>query len=191
LSNNLNVVDSKMVKKANTHEARAWGALPSRTEMGLRRISSVALMAGFLTVAHPFAPFGWLLPSDGPDVLDRFLAWPLLLGALFFQWRIAGVVGTLTIQIADFVAVYQHAMYWKVAGLEAVLIVAVNLGQHEVWRRFVASGLIAGLWGIGWACTPLRYKLEAWEHLKWIWTVLAIDEVRRGLGGRAGRGRRW
>lgn len=188
---NLNVVDSKMVKQANTNEARAWGAIPSRTEMGLRRISSVALMAGLLTVAYPFAPFGWLLPSDGPDVLDRFLAWPLLLGALFFQWRIAGVIGTLTIQIADFVAVYQHAMYWKVAGLEAVLIVAVNLGQHEVWRRFVASGLIAGLWGIGWACTPLRYKLEAWEHLKWIWTVLAIDEVRRGLGGRAGRGRRW
>jgi hypothetical protein len=160
--------------------------------MGLRRISSVALMAGLLTVTTPFAPFSWLLPSDGPELLDRFLAWPLVLGALFFQWRIAGVIGTLTIQIADFVAMYQHAMYWKVAGLEAALIVAVNLGEHEIWRRFVASGIVAGLWGIGWACTPLRYKLEAWEHLKWIWTWMAFDEVRNGMrGGRAGRGRRW
>ena len=102
------------------------------------------------------------------------------------------MIGTLTIQIADFVAVYQHAMYWKIAGLEAVLIVVVNMGEHEIWRRFIAAGLVAGLWAIGWACTPLRYKLQAWEHLKWIWTWMAVDEVRRGMGGvRAGRGRRW
>ena len=179
-----------MVRQAQPNEARAWGALPSSTEMGLRRISSVALMAGLLTVAVPFTPFGWILPSDGPELLDRFLSWPLVLGALFFQWRISGVIGTLTIQIADFVAIYHHAMYWKVAGLEAVLIVAVNLGKHEVWRRFVASGIVAGLWGIGWAATPLRYKLEAWEHLKWFWTWMAFDEVRNGMARGRG-GRRW
>jgi hypothetical protein len=181
-----------MVRQASTSESRAWGAIPSRTDMGLRRISSVALMAGFLTVATPFTPFGWVLSSDHPELLDRFISWPLILGALVFQWRIAGVVGAVTIQIADFVSMYQHAMYWKVAGLEAVLIVAVNMGKHEIWRRFVASGLVAGLWGLGWACTPLQYKMVAWEHLKLIWTWMAIDEVRRGtLGGSAGRGRRW
>ncbi len=179
-----------MVKQANTNEARAWGALPSRTEMGLRRISSVALLAGFLTIALPFTPFSWLLPGvDGPDLLDQFLSWPLVLGALFFQWRMAGVIGTITIQIADFVALYHHAMYWKVAGLEAVLIVAVNVGKHEIWRRLVASGIVAGLWVIGWACTPLRYKLEAWEHLKSIWTWMVFGLCM--TGGRARRGRRW
>jgi len=182
-----------MVRQANTNEARAWGALPSRTEMGLRYISSVALMAGLLTIATPFTPFSWIFQSDGPELLDRFLSWPLLLGALFFQWRIAGVIGTLTIQIADFVAMYQHGMYWKVAGLQAVAIVVVNYGQHELWRRFAAAGIVAGLWVIGWACTPLRYKLEAWEHLKWIWTWMAINEVQNGMRGvgRGGRGRRW
>jgi hypothetical protein len=181
-----------MVQQANTNETRAWGALPSRTEIGLRRISSVALMAGLLTVTYPFTPFGWVFPSGGPELLDHFLAWPLLLGALFFQWRIAGVVGTLTIQLADFVTMYHHAMYWKVAGAEAALIVVVNLGKHELWRRFAGVGIVGGLWAIGWAATPLRYKMEAWEHLKWIWTCMAINEVSRGMGaGRAGRGRRW
>jgi hypothetical protein len=116
-----------------------------------------------------------------------------LLGALFFQWRIAGVVGKLTIQIADFIAIYEHGMYWKVASLQVVAIVAVNLGQHEIWRRFAASGIIATLWAIGWVCTPTRYKLEAWELLKWIWALMAFDEVRTDIGGvgRVRRGRRW
>lgn len=182
-----------MVRQANTNESRAWGALPSRTEMGLRRITSVLLMAGLLVIATPFTPFGWLLPSDGPEILDRFVGWPLLLGACFFQWRVAGVIGALTVEIGDFVAMYNHNMYWKVAGLQVVAIALVNFGEHEIWRRFVAAGIVAGLWGIGWAATPLRYKLEAWEHLKWLWTWMALDEVRRGVSGhgRGGRGRRW
>lgn len=68
-------------------------------------------------------------------VLDRFLAWPLLLGALFFQWRISGVIGRLGVQIADFQAVWHHGMYWQAAGLQMVAIVVVNWGQHEIWRR--------------------------------------------------------
>lgn len=180
-----------MVKQANTNEARAWGALPSKTEMGIRRISSVALMAGLLTVVTPFSPFTWLIPSDGPELLDRFVSWPLVIGALFFQWRIAGVIGTLTIEVADYVAMYHHAMYWKAAGIEAAVIVAVNIGKHELWRRFAATGLVGSLWAVGWACTPLRYKMEAWEHLKWLWTVMAIDEVRNGFMGGRGRRARW
>lgn len=62
-----------MVRQANTNEAHAWGALPSRTDMGLRRISSVALMAGLLMIATPFTPFFWITAnSHGPDGMHDF-----------------------------------------------------------------------------------------------------------------------
>lgn len=60
-----------MVRQANTNESQAWGALPSRTDMGLRRISAVALMAGLLTIAVPFTPFFWLTSTaNGPDSMS-------------------------------------------------------------------------------------------------------------------------
>ncbi|KAF4629192.1 hypothetical protein G7Y89_g8955 [Cudoniella acicularis] len=90
-----------MVQRATPNESRAWSALPSKNEMAIRRISSVFLMAGLLTVIYPFAPFSWLVPSDGVDILDSFVSPPLFLGALFFQWRIAGVVGNLVISVLD------------------------------------------------------------------------------------------
>jgi hypothetical protein len=70
--------------------------------------------------------------------------------------------------------------------LEIVIVVAVHLGKNEIWRRFAAVGVVAGLWAIGWGATPMRYKLQAWEHIKWIWTWMAFDEARRVVG----RGRR-
>lgn len=180
-----------MVKRATEEQKREWSALPSSTEMAIRRISSVFLMGGLLTILTPFAPFSWLTPnnvSEGPELLDRFLSPIVVLGALFFQWQIAGIIAPLTIQLADFVFLYQQAMYWKLAFLEIVVVVAVYLGQNEIWRRFAAVGVVAGLWAIGWGATPMRYKLQAWEHIKWIWTWMAFDEARRVVGH--GR-RRW
>lgn len=54
----------------------------------------------------------------------------------------------------------------------------------------MACGMIAWLWGLGFAATPQEYKRQAWDHLKWIWTWMAINEVQRGIG-HGGRGRRW
>lgn len=177
-----------MVRQASETEAKAWAALPSSSEMALRRVTSVALMAGLLTIVTPWSPFSWIFTSSGPEILDNFLAPPVLLGAIFFQWSISGVIAPLSIDILDNQYVYQQWMYWRFAGLQALVYVAVNYGEHEIWRRFAVSAIIGVLWTIGWAATPRRYKLEAWEHLKWIWTVMAFSEATRATRG--GR-RRW
>lgn len=172
-----------MVKRASEDEAKAWSALPSSTEMAIRRISSVFLMGLLLTILTPFSPFSWVITAEGPDLLDRFLAPVLVIGALYAQWRIAGVISPVAIRIADIAFLYKHVMYWQLAFLEVVICVAVNYAQNEVWRRFASVGVVAGLWGIGWFATPLRVKMEAWEHIKWIWTWMAFDEARRVVRG--------
>jgi hypothetical protein len=178
-----------MVKRATEGERREWAALPSRTEIAIRRISSVLLIGGFFTILAPFTPFSWLTPnsfSEGPDILDSFLSPVIVLGALFFQWQIAGIIAPLAIQLADFVFLYQQAMYWKLAFLEVAIFVVVHLGKNEILRRFATVSIVAGLWVIGWSATPMRYKRQAWEHIKWVWMWMAFDEARRVVG----RGRR-
>jgi hypothetical protein len=180
-----------MVQRASEAQAKAWAALPSRTQMAFRRISSVFLMSALLTILTPFRPFSWIIPVDGPELLDAFLAPVLIIGALFFQWRIAGVVAPFTIEVLDNVFIYKHDNYWPLAFFEVVLAVAVGYGQNEICRRFAAVGSVAGLWLIGWFCTPLRYKLEAWEHLKWIWTWMAFEQGTRLMHGQRGGRRRY
>lgn len=179
-----------MVKRASEAESKSWSALPSKSEMAFRRISSVFLMAGLLTVLYPFSPFSWMAPSSsgGPELLDSFLSPPLLLGALFFQWQIAGVIAPFAIEVVDFAFVYKQSMYWQLAFAEVVVCVGVNMAKNEMLRRLAAASCVGVLWAIGWGCTPQRYKQEAWERLKWIWTWMAFSEARRMVGG--GR-RRW
>jgi hypothetical protein len=178
-----------MVQQATTNEARAWGALPSSKEMALRRISSVFLMAGLLTVITPFTPFQWLVPASGPSLLDGFISPVLYLGALFFQWRIAGVVGNLLCQVHDIGFVYHHGMYWTAALGEVVVCLVVGMMKHEVLRRVAAGSMVGALWGVGWFATPQVYKDQAWDMIKWLWTVLAIDHARNAIhsGGRRSR----
>ncbi|RDL33913.1 uncharacterized protein BP5553_08281 [Venustampulla echinocandica] len=177
----------KMVQRATERETRAWAALPSSREMAIRRLSSVLLMGALLTVITPFTPFSWMIPSQGPELLDQFISPPLFLGALFFQWRIAGVVGNIMIHVMDVAFVYHHGMYWGLAFLEVVLCVMVNMVKNEVLRRFSAAGLVGGLWAIGWFATPQRYKQQAWEHLKWIWTMMAFNHAAGAATGRRRR----
>jgi hypothetical protein len=157
--------------------------------MAFRRISSVFLMAGLLTVIYPFSPFAWVLPSpSGPHLLDGFISPALLVGALCFQWQIAGVIAPTVIQVVDFAFVYKQDMYWQLAFVEVVICVIVNLAENEMLRRLSAAGCVGVLWGIGWSCTPQRYKDEAWDRLKWIWTWMAFHEASNMVRG--GR-RRW
>ncbi|KAH7305137.1 hypothetical protein BKA65DRAFT_520950 [Rhexocercosporidium sp. MPI-PUGE-AT-0058] len=172
-----------MVKRATEEETRAWAALPSSTEMAIRRISSVFLMGALLTILTPFAPFSWVIPAEGPELLDTFMSPVLVLGALYSQWRIAGVVQPVAVEIADVVFMYRQVMYWQLAFLEIVICVAVNWGKNEIYRRFASVGVVAGLWAIGWFATPLKTKMVAWEHIKWIWTWMAFNEARRVVGG--------
>lgn len=84
---------------------------------------------------------------------------------------------------------YRHNMYWQLAGSEVVLCVVVNFAQNEIWRRFASVGCVAMLWAIGWAATPQRYKKEAWEQIKWVWTWMAFNEATRVVRGGHGRRR--
>ncbi|MGI4812903.1 MAG: hypothetical protein ACRYGG_06155 [Janthinobacterium lividum] len=178
-----------MVRGATPYNTPKYSAVVSNNELLLRRISSIALMGGLLTTLIPFSPFSWLLPLDGVDLLDRFLAPPLLLGALFFQWQIAGNVVPVVIQLADFVVMYRQTMYWRLASAELALCVAVGVVKVEIVRRVVAMGLLGALWAVGFAATPARYKREAWEHLRYIWTFMAFNEARMMVGGRGNRRR--
>ncbi|TVY34734.1 hypothetical protein LOCC1_G007168 [Lachnellula occidentalis] len=130
-------------------------------------------------------------PRRRPELLDAFLAPVLLIGALFFQWRIAGVIAPFTVEVLDNTFIYKHDNYWPLAFFQVVLAVAVGYGENEICRRFAAVGSVAGLWLIGWFCTPLRYKLEAWEHLKWVWTWMAFEQGTRLMGGARGGRRRY
>jgi len=181
-----------MVQRATGSQARAWNTLPTPTEMSIRRISSVFLMGALLTIITPFTPFAWLSPVPGPEFLDGFLTPPIILGGLFAQWRIAGVITPLRIEALDYTFFYHHSMYWRLAFFEVVLAVVVGVTQHEVMRRFSAVGAVGGLWMIGWACTPQRTKDQAWEYLKVVWMWMAIDQAIGVMrGGRAGGRRRW
>ncbi|KAH6677118.1 hypothetical protein B0J14DRAFT_335873 [Halenospora varia] len=181
-----------MVKQASSSQSNAWrAALPSSREMAVRRVTSIFLCAAMLTVIYPFAPFSWVFPTEGVDILDSFLAPPLFLGALFFQWRIAGVIGNIAVCVLDSdpVFVYHHNMYWTMAAVECMICMGVWMVKNEWARRGSAVGLVAWMWGVGWYCTPQRLKDQAWEHLKWIWTVLAIDHARNTFRT-VGNGRR-
>ncbi|KAG9232316.1 hypothetical protein BJ875DRAFT_380974 [Amylocarpus encephaloides] len=178
-----------MVQQASQKESRAWSALPSGKEMALRKIVSVFLMAALLTVLFPFTPFQWLTNSPGPALLDQFLSPPAYLGALFFQWRIAGVVGNLLCNVGDMGFVYHHGMYWTLALGELVVCMGVGMAKNEVARRVSAVVLVGGSWGVGWFATPERYKQQGKDLVFWLWTMLAIDHARAAVGG--GRQRRW
>ncbi|CAG8971401.1 hypothetical protein HYALB_00006951 [Hymenoscyphus albidus] len=173
-----------MVQQAPpSSSSRTWNALPSQKDLAFRRISSVFLMAGLLTVITPFRPVTWFLPISGPDILDQFIAPPLFLGALFAQWRIAGVSGALVIDVMDVGFVYHSSMYWTCAFAELCICLGVGMARNEYLRRGASLGLVGGLWAVGWGCTPVRYKMQAWDILKWVWTMLAIDHARASLGG--------
>ncbi|EPE34293.1 hypothetical protein GLAREA_09987 [Glarea lozoyensis ATCC 20868] len=178
-----------MVQKATSSQSTAWGALPSAKEMAARKISSVFLMAGLLTVITPFTPFQWVLPASGPSLLDGFLSPVLYLGAIFFQWRVAGIVGNLVCVVHDVGFVWHHGMYWTAALAEVCVCLGVGMLQHEVLRRVVAGGLVGGLWWVGWFATPESYKRQGWDMVKWVWTVLAIDHARSALGAGGRRSR--
>lgn len=184
-----------MVQRASEAQSKSWAALPSKNEMAFRRISSVFLMGALLTIITPFHPFSWLMPLAGPDLLDAFLAPVMIIGALYAQWRISGVVSAFAVDILDNVFIYKPANYWALAFSEVVLAVFVGYNQNEMVRRFASVGAVGALWAIGWFCTPLSHKLQAWEHVKWIWTWMAFDQARRVMygGGYGGRGnvRRW
>lgn len=145
-------------------------------------------MGMLLTVIIPFGPFGWIFPNDGPELLDRFAAAPLILGALFFQWRIAGQIGPLPIQLGDMAIVYKHTHYWRAAFIEFGVCVGVHYFQNEIVRRVTAATLVGALWAVGWKATPQQYKREAWQQLKWVWTYIAFNEAASFAGRRR---RRW
>ena len=175
-----------MVTQAGSSHQK-WDALPSRGEIHLRRISSFFLMGMLLMVITPFAPFSWPFPSHGPELLDNFLSPPLVLGALYAQWRIASVVAPLTVELSDYVFVYKQSMYWQFAFCEFLVCVGIYVAKNEYLRRLGSVGLVGGLWMLGWKATPESVKREAWVHLKWLWTMMAFNEARRVTSGR----RRW
>jgi hypothetical protein len=146
------------------------GPLPSATDMATRRISFVFLMAILLTVLYPFSPFSWLMPTSAPELLDYFLSPSLLLGALFFQYRIAGIIVPSLIRVADSVFVYKQDYSWTLATGELVICMGVNMIKSMILRRVAGVGVVG---------TSQKIKNDAWEHLKWIWTWMAFNEARR------------
>lgn len=179
----------------------------------LRKVSSVAMIILLYTAATPFSPFAWITSGvEGSLLLDRFLAGVLLLGAVYFQWRIAAQAFNVAISLptgsrqvvrngriettsggGELVFIYKPADYWKYMALEAAVLGGVEYANREIWRRCIVSGVIAALWGVGWHVTPQSVKNTAWDYLKWLWFCIAVDEVRRvgmGGGGRPGA-RRW
>ncbi|KAL2068554.1 hypothetical protein VTL71DRAFT_14891 [Oculimacula yallundae] len=178
-----------MVRRATAEESKAWTALPSSTEMAIRRISSVFLMGILLTILTPFAPFSWIIPATGPDLLDTFISPVLVLGALYSQWRIAGIIQPVAVQLGEFTFIYKQVMYWQLAFVEIVVVVGVNLGKDEIWRRVASVGVVGTLWAIGWFASTEKMKRDAWEHVKWVWTWMAFNEARRVVGAGAGRRR--
>lgn len=176
-----------MVKRATEAENRPKAAFPTRNDIFLRRISSFALMGALLTIMVPFSPMSWIIPTEGPELLDRFMAPPVLLGALFFQWQIAGITMPLVIEVLDVAYVYRHSMYWPLAFGEFAVCVVVGQARNEILRRVTTVAVAAALWLLGWAATPTQHKREAWEHVKWVWMWMAFDEAR----GAVRRRRRW
>lgn len=73
------------------------------------------------------------------------------------------------VDVMDVGFVYHHGMYWTFAFAELVICLGVGAAQNELLRRAAALGMVSVLWAVGWFCTPLVYKMQAWDILKWVW----------------------
>jgi hypothetical protein len=204
-----------MVKMAAPEAARpaaspgASGAAVQSTT--LRKASAVAMIILLYSAASPFNPISWLTYDlEGSFFLDRLVAGAVLFAALYFQWRIAAQTSPVAICLptgsrqtirngaivttgsGELVFLYNPVEYWKYVGIEAALLGVAEFGGSEILRRCLVSGVLAGLWAVGWFVTPERIKKEGWEHLKRIWFWIALDEVMR-VGSRRGGShrRRW
>lgn len=191
--------------------------LVSASSIPLRRLVSVFLMILLYTAATPFTPFYWVLSMEGMYLFDRALAGFILLSSLYFQWQISSCTGPVTIVIPmsaigsdttirsggrvgasksseDIIWFYRPSEYWKYVSAAVVMLSIAEWGGYEYVRRLLVTIVIAGSWGIGWFCTPVWVKKQAWEVMKGIWFWLAVDEVMnigRGGGGHRRRGRRF
>lgn len=79
------------------------------------------------------------------------------------------------VDVMDVGFVYHHGMYWTFAFAELVICLGVGAAQNELLRRAAALGMVSVLWAVGWFCTPLVYKMQAWDILKWVWLVLFLS----------------
>jgi hypothetical protein len=179
-----------------------------------RKLGAVAMILLLYTAATPFSPIGWIATDlSGAYMLDRLFAGALLFSALYFQWRMACQLAPIAIILpfgsgqtirngqlvagTDFGFVYRPVEYWKYIGVEAAILALAEFGGQEILRRALVSGVIAGLWAVGWTVTPDSVKQRGWEYLKQIWFWIALDEIMRvglgsGRGGaRRGGARRW
>jgi hypothetical protein len=166
---------------------------PSGPNITLRRISAVAIAILLYSAAVPFTPFSWLFPAAGASLLDTFCAGIILLCACWFQWQISGLKNNLAIyipgpgsetirngrieRVSDVAFVWETNNYWPYIACEALLLVFAEFGANELLRRIIVSGILAGVWLVGFHATPRSTRMWAWGHIKDIWFWMVIREL--------------
>lgn len=175
---------------------------------GHRQFLAFPIIALLYTAAVPFHPAAWLLPHlSGANLFDRFLCGPILICALYFQYRLSTITSPTLICIANpsgsdtyirdgkvsaspraqnlFEFVYNPRMYYVYMGAEVGLLLFAEFAGFEYLRRGIVAGVLAALWAVGWTVTPRSTKMWAWGHIKAIWFFIVLDLVR-DLGGFGG-----
>ncbi|KAL2135491.1 hypothetical protein VTI74DRAFT_8350 [Chaetomium olivicolor] len=186
-----------------------------------RQFSAILLIILLYTAATPFSPLSWLtgpVALSGTYFLDRMVAGLILFCAFYFQWAIASLRSAIVVSLPTGGStttvrngcveqtrsgsvplwVWQTDDYWFFALAEAGVLLVAEFAGSETMRRLLVTGVIAGLWLVGWAATPASLKRWAWDHIKVYLFVLLFDELRNvgagvisGRVGGAGRRRRW
>ncbi|KUJ07739.1 uncharacterized protein LY89DRAFT_677523 [Mollisia scopiformis] len=157
-----------MVRKATAAEQQEWDVLPSATDIARRRLSSFILMGCLLTLTTPFMPFCWL---NCFDFIDYFVTRVILVGALYFQYVIAGIVAPVTVKMLDrrIVWVYKQRMYWYYAAFEVAIVVLVRWSGSELLRKVASVFLVGALWELGYKATGRRMKDLFRQYIWWAW----------------------
>ncbi|KAF2183015.1 hypothetical protein K469DRAFT_710960 [Zopfia rhizophila CBS 207.26] len=186
-----------------------------------RQIASLPTAILLWTAATPFTPVAWLIgPLEGAFLVDRFVAGIILLSALYFQWKVAGLSHPIAIALpnplaqgsdsyisngrvggaqarqeanknADIVFFYHPSSYYVYLTSEIALLALAEFGGMEYLRRGIVLAVVAALWAVGWMVTPRRTKMWAWEHVKAFLFFVVLDLIRDvGFGGGRRRRRR-
>jgi hypothetical protein len=174
------------------------------SDMILRKASALGLMFLLYMSAIPFDPVAWFIMEDDPILVGQMVQVCGMLGALYFQWSIAGVQTALAFTVPDptqinangaysaRLLVWLPRYYWPAALGEAVLLCMAWLTYYEPFRRMLVMGVMAPLWALGWLSTPASTRAWAWRMVKDYWFQMVVSEMLWGGGRqRRRRGRRY